>query len=251
MDNEKKFLSLRSLMISYLQLKSTCLTKKYCLEVELKVLYLNQHNRSPGAQKIQMFPVHDETTAPEASKPLLEQAKKNFGMIPNLEKVMAESPALLEGYVRLWELFDTTSLSPIERQVVYQTANFENQCEYCVPWHTKLSQLADMSPNAIEALRSGAKLSDPKLEALRRFTRSLILNRGKIVEDELNTFFNAGYSAQQALEVILGIAVKTMSNYTNSIAGTPLDKAVEKLKWKKPIIAMKTNTDAANESFCS
>jgi AhpD family alkylhydroperoxidase len=157
MDNEKKFLSLRSLTISYLQLKSTYLTKKYCLEVELEVLYLNLYKRSPGVQKIQMFPVHDETTAPEASKPLLEQAKKNFGMIPNLEKVMAESPALLEGYVRLWELFDTTSLSPVERQVVYQTANFENQCEYCVPWHTKLSQLADMPQNAIEALRSGAK----------------------------------------------------------------------------------------------
>lgn len=194
-----------------------------------------------------MFPVHDETTAPEASKPLLEQAKKNLGTIPNLEKVMAESPALLEGYVRLWELFDTTSLSLIERQVVYQTANFENQCEYCVPWHTKLSQLAGMPPNEIEALRCGAELSNPKLEALRRFTQSLILNRGKIVEAELKAFFRAGYCAQQALEVILGIAVKTMSNYTNSIAGTPLDKAVEKLTWKKPIISMKTNTELLGE----
>lgn len=191
-----------------------------------------------------MFPIHDEVTAPEASKLLLEQAKKNLGMIPNLERVMAESPALLEGYVHLWELFDTTSLSPVERQVVYQTANFENQCEYCVPWHTKLSQLAGMAINEIEALRQGAELADPKLEALRRFTKSLILNRGKIAEAELKAFFAVGYSAQQALEVLLGIAVKTMSNYTNSIAGTPLDKAVEKLRWEKPIISMRTNTDA-------
>ncbi|WP_225225665.1 carboxymuconolactone decarboxylase family protein [Komarekiella delphini-convector] len=191
-----------------------------------------------------MFPIHDATTAPEASKPLLEQAKKNFGMIPNLERVMAESPALLEGYVHLWELFDTTSLSPIERQVVYQTANFQNQCEYCIPWHTKLSQLAGMAPNEIEALRQGTELADSKLEALRQFTKSLILNRGKIVEAELKAFFSVGYSSQQALEVILGIAVKTMSNYTNSIAGTPLDKAVEKLRWKKPIISMRENMDA-------
>lgn len=190
-----------------------------------------------------MFPIHNVATAPEASKPLLEQAKKNLGIIPNLERVMAESPALLEGYVHLWELFDTTSLSPIERQVVYQTANFENQCEYCVPWHTKLSQLAGMAPNDIEALRQGANLADPKLEALRQFTKSLILNRGKIAEAELNAFFAVGYSAQQALEVVLGIAIKTMSNYTNSIAGTPLDKAIEKLSWKKPVISMRTNTD--------
>lgn len=190
-----------------------------------------------------MFSIHTEATAPEPSKLLLEQAKKNLGMIPNLERVMAESPALLEGYVHLWELFDTTSLSPIERQVVYQTANFENQCEYCVPWHTKLAQIAGMSPHEIEALRQGAELEDPKLESLRRFTKSLILNRGKIAEAELKAFFAVGYSAQQALEVILGIAVKTMSNYTNSIAGTPLDRAVEELRWQKPIISMQVNTD--------
>lgn len=190
-----------------------------------------------------MFQIHTEMTAPATSKPLLEQAKKNLGMIPNLERVMAESPALLEGYVHLWELFDTTSLSPIERQVVYQTANFENQCEYCVPWHTKLAQMAGMTPSEIEALRQGAELEDPKLESLRQFTKSLILNRGKIAEVELKAFFAVGYSAQQALEVILGIAIKTMSNYTNSIAGTPLDKAVEKLRWKKPIISMQSNTD--------
>jgi AhpD family alkylhydroperoxidase len=190
-----------------------------------------------------MFQIHSEMTAPETSKPLLEQAKKNLGMIPNLERVMAESPALLEGYVHLWELFDTTSLSPIERNVVYQTANFENQCEYCVPWHTKLAEMAGMAPSEIEALRQGAELEDPKLESLRQFTKSLILNRGKIAEVELKAFFAVGYSAQQALEVILGIAVKTMSNYTNSIAGTPLDKAVEKLRWKKPIISMQSNTN--------
>lgn len=190
-----------------------------------------------------MFPIHTETTAPEESKLLLEQSKKNLGIIPNLERVMAESPALLEGYVHLWELFDTTSLSPIERQVVYQTANFENQCEYCVPWHTKLSQIAGIPADEVEALRRGTKLADRKLEALRQFTRSLILNRGKIAEAELNAFFAEGYSAQQALEVILGIAVKTMSNYTNSIAGTPLDKAVERLRWKKPVILMQNCSD--------
>jgi alkylhydroperoxidase family enzyme len=100
-----------------------------------------------------------------------------------------------------------------------------------------------MAPNEIEALRQGAKLEDPKLESLRQFTRSLILNRGKIAEAELKAFFAVGYSAQQALEVVLGIAVKTMSNYTNSITGTPLDKAVEKLGWKKPLVSMQRNTD--------
>jgi alkylhydroperoxidase family enzyme len=101
--------------------------------------------------------------------------------------------------------------------------------------------MAGMAADEIAALRQGAALEDAKLEALRRFTRSLILNRGKIAEAELDAFFAVGYSDQQALEVILGIAVKTMSNYTNSIAGTPLDKTVENLRWTKPIISMRSS----------
>ncbi len=93
-----------------------------------------------------------------------------------------------------------------------------------------------MEPGEVEALRSGAPLSDPKLEALRGFTRTLIANRGKASEADLQIFFNAGYSDVQALEVILALAIKLISNYTNSIAGTPLDPEVEKLRWRKPVI---------------
>ncbi len=185
------------------------------------------------------FPLHDETTAPEPARNALAVTKKNFGMIPNLEKVMASAPPLLSGYSALWDLFDQTTLSPIERQVVYLTANYENECDYCVPWHSLLARKAGMDAKSIEALRSGAHLPDHKLEALRRFARSLIANRGKVSEAEINAFFGAGYTEVQAMEVILGLAVKLMSNYTNSIAGTPLDPEVERLRWKKPKIAMR------------
>lgn len=185
------------------------------------------------------FPLHDETTAPEAARPALEATRKNFGMIPNLERVMASAPALLQGYSQTWDLFDETSLTPVERQVVYLTANYENECTYCVPWHSLLAVKAGMPEEVLEALRSGARLPDVRLEALRSFARSLIANRGKVSEAERQAFFDAGYGEAQALEVVLGLAVKLMSNYTNSIAGTPLDKSVEKLAWKKPVIAMR------------
>ncbi|HEY7886003.1 MAG TPA: carboxymuconolactone decarboxylase family protein [Cellvibrionaceae bacterium] len=184
------------------------------------------------------FPVHTSESAPVEARPLLQQAEKNLGMVPNLERVMASAPALLCGYVELWELFDQTSLSAIERQIVYQTANVENECNYCVPWHTKLSQLAKMPADTVQALRDGRELKDPKHEALRRFTQSLIRTRGKLTRAELEAFFLQGWTSQQALEVILGLAIKTMSNYTNSIAGTPLDDAVADLAWSKPVISM-------------
>ncbi len=182
------------------------------------------------------FPLLDETTAPKGALEALATTKKNFGMIPNVEKVMALVPQLLSGYAHMWDLFETTTFTPIERQVVYLTANFENECNYCVPWHSILAKKVGMEPSAVEALRTGAPLADPKLEALRAFTRTLIANRGKASEAELQVFFNAGYSDVQALEVILGLAIKLISNYTNSIAGTPLDPEAEHLRWEKPVI---------------
>lgn len=187
----------------------------------------------------ELFPVHTPGTAPEDSKPSLERTRGSFGMIPNLEAVMATAPALLQAYSSLWSLFDETSLSPVERQVVYQAVNYENGCEYCVPWHSFLSEQAGMSPEDVQALRDGRALSDPRLEGLRSFTRSLVLQRGKVSQSEVDVFLAAGFEPQQALEVILGIAIKTMSNYTNSIAGTPLDQPVADRAWCKPLVRMR------------
>lgn len=198
----------------------------------------NDPNRHPG-----QFPLHDESSAPEAARDALASTHANFGMIPNLERVMASAPALLTAYSTGWDLFDTTSLTEIERQVVYQTANFENDCAYCVPWHSYLAKKAGMDPGDLEALRTGAQLPTGKLEALRRFTRQMIHNRGKVSPADLQAFFDSGYTERQALEVVLGLAVKTMSNFTNSIAATPLDREVQPLAWTKPRIGMRQGED--------
>jgi len=181
------------------------------------------------------FPIHTPESAPAESRDLLVHTRDSFGMIPNLEGVMASAPSLLKSYVSMWDEFENTSLSPVERQVVYQTINFENTCNYCVPWHTMLSIKAGMDADDVEALRQGEALSDEKLEALRLFTREVVLQRGKISRGALAALFEAGYTQRTALEVVMGIAIKTMSNFTNSIAGTPLDTAVRKMAWKKPL----------------
>lgn len=180
------------------------------------------------------FPILNEETAPEASLPFLAQAKASFGLIPNVEGVMAQAPALLETYMTGWDVFDQTSLSPQDRQIVYLAANFENNCEYCLPWHTILAEQVGFSKADVEALRLGAPLSDPKQETLRRFARDLVRTQGNIEPSALQLFLDAGYTQQQALEVILGLAIKTMSNYTNAIAQTPLDAAAQGKAWKKP-----------------
>ena len=180
------------------------------------------------------FTLHTAQTAPEASRPVLEGAAKAFGFVPNLHAVLAEAPAALEGYSALWDVFARSSLSPAEQQVVYLSANYENACRYCMAGHSVLAKLAGLPAQAIEAVREGRPIEDAKLEALHRFTALVVRERGWVPEAEVEAFLAAGYGRQQLLEVVLGVAVKTLSNYTNHLAETPLDPFMAGTAWEHP-----------------
>ena len=174
-------------------------------------------------------------TAPSGSKPILEAVKKGFGFVPNLQANMAESPELLAGYSALWDLFSKTTLTPHEQQVVYLTSNFENNCHYCMAGHTTLAKMQHMDPAVIEALRNGTVLPDAKLEALHRFATIVVSARGFAKDADIEAFLAAGYTKQNVLEVVLGVATKVMSNYTNHIAHTELDAFMKGNEWSKPV----------------
>lgn len=179
------------------------------------------------------FKLHDETSAPEAARPLLEGSKKSFGMIPNLHAVMAEAPGLLEANQTLHRLFSESSFNADEITVVWQTINVENECHYCVPAHTGIAKSMKVSDEVIDALREETALPDDKLEALRTFTLKVMRQHGNLSEEDVKTFLDAGYQQRHVLEVILGLAQKVMSNYTNHLAETPVDKPFEKFSWEK------------------
>lgn len=180
------------------------------------------------------FTIHTPATAPEAARPTLEGATKAFGFLPNLHAILAEAPAALEGYGALWAIFEKSSFTPAERQVVYLTANFENECRYCMAGHSVLGKMAGLPDAAITALRDGSEIPDAKLEALHAFTTAVVRNRGFVDDALVEAFLAAGYGRQQILEVILGVAVKTISNYTNHIADTPLDAFMKDTVWTPP-----------------
>lgn len=170
--------------------------------------------------------------APDQAKPLLEKAKANYGFVPNLLGVMANAPAALGAYMTLSDLFDKTSLSPTQRQVVLLAVSAENQCTYCVAAHTAIAQMHDADEQAVEAIRQGEAIEDDKLEALRRFAVEVLTTRGWPGDDTKQAFHDAGYTQAQALEVIRGVSMKTLSNYTNHMAQTPLDDAFAKTAWE-------------------
>jgi AhpD family alkylhydroperoxidase len=180
------------------------------------------------------FTIHTQETAPKASKPLLDKAQKAFGFVPGLLGVLAEAPKVLEAYPLLGTLFNETSLTTIEQHVVWLTINYENDCGYCVPAHTGLAKLDAVPDDVIEALRNGTPIADPRLEALRRFTVQVVQKHGWVTDEDVQAFLDAGYTQQQILEVILGLAHKIISNYTNHVARTPVDAVFKKFAWEKP-----------------
>lgn len=179
------------------------------------------------------FTIHDKQSAPQESQALLDNSINAFGMIPNLHAVMAESPGLLEGYQRLHQLFLDSSFDDEETTVVWQTINVEHACHYCVPAHTGIAKSMKVDDAITEALRNETPLPTARLEALRDFTLAVVRGRGNVDDSAVQAFLAAGFTTRQILEVVLGLSQKVMSNYTNNLAETPIDKPFQSFEWHK------------------
>ncbi|NLR91517.1 carboxymuconolactone decarboxylase family protein [Flammeovirga agarivorans] len=179
------------------------------------------------------FKVHTFDTVDQEAKSILEEKQKAFGFVPNLIGTLVESPQLAKAYDELHELFTNSSFNSEELTVVWQTINVENECHYCVPAHTAIANAMNIDSAITEALRNETPLQSEKLEALRTFTLQMIRKRGFVSDEDLNSFYAAGYTHRNVLDVILGLAQKTISNYTNHVSQTPLDKNFQSFKWEK------------------
>jgi AhpD family alkylhydroperoxidase len=177
------------------------------------------------------FTVHDEETAPVAARPMLAGAKRRLGFVSTLTGVMAESPELLAGYNALFEKFNASSLPGPAKHVVLITVSVANGCSYCVAAHSTMALRADLDQETVAALRNGKPLDDPGLEAVHTFTRAVVEDRGWVDAERVDAFLAAGFTRRNVLDVILGVGVKTLSNYTNHIAHTPLDPAWADQEW--------------------
>jgi len=171
------------------------------------------------------FPLHTLDSAPSASRPVLEAVQARYGFVPNLAAVFAESPATFQALLGALKAYDdeALTLSPLERQIVLLSTSVENRCDYCTAAHSMLAHSSGLSRENIETLQHGRALDDSRLEALRRFTTHLVAERGIAEESELNAFFAAGYTKAHVLEVVLGISLKTLTNYANHIANPPVN----------------------------
>ncbi|CAD5109537.1 carboxymuconolactone decarboxylase family protein [Zestomonas carbonaria] len=174
-------------------------------------------------------------SAPEAAQPFLQNALKASGYIPNLLGVLANAPAALETYLTVSGLNAKAELSFAEREVVQLVAATTHGCDFCVAGHTVVATNKARLPDpVVSALREQAELPEPRLEALAAFTRAVIATRGNVSDDEFAAFRAAGFSDGNAIEVILGVSLATLCNFTNVFARTPLNPELAKYRWQRP-----------------
>ena len=178
------------------------------------------------------LPLLDSKTAPEGVRTTLADVEKKYGFIPNLYRVFAHAPSALDSYLALSDAFQRGTLSPTERNIVLLAVSRENGCQYCVAVHSTVADMQKDPPHHTDAIRNDVPIDDRKLEALRRFTQAVVRERGNLDADQVQAFLDAGYQAHQVLEILVGVTMKTLSNYTNHLAEPPLDQAFAGRAWK-------------------
>ncbi|UXM96504.1 carboxymuconolactone decarboxylase family protein (plasmid) [Bartonella sp. HY329] len=176
----------------------------------------------------------DISEAPQEVRPILENAQKNNGFLPNLLRVLANAPAALETYVTVSGINAKASFSLNEREVVQITAAALHGCGFCVAGHTAIAlKKAQLPKEVVEALRNIHDLDDPKLNAVARFTQNVIATRGNVKDEDLASFKAVGYNDQAALEVVLGVSLATLCNFANNLGQPPINEQLLPYEWKK------------------
>ena len=180
------------------------------------------------------FTIHTPESAPAGSRDKLQEVKSRHGQVPNVYGALAEAPIAVEAYDVLAGLLMRSSFSPTERHVVWFTINAYHDCHYCMAAHTFLAKGEQVPIDVIETARDEGSYEDPKLEALRVFTLNLVENRGWASPEAVDAFLAAGFTKQNVLEIVVVIAHKVLSNYTNHIVDTPVDDVFKRFTWTKP-----------------
>lgn len=177
----------------------------------------------------------EDVSNSQITNEILETTKKGLGFVPNMYVSMGANPALLDAYTHSYKSFRANAgFTPVEQEVIFLSVAYENNCEYCMAAHSFVGDMMTKVPTEVtNAIRNGEQIPDVKLAALSKLTRSLTIKRGNVSQDEINEFVNAGYSETHVLGIIVGIAIKTMSNYSNHVTNPVVDEVFAGRVWKK------------------
>lgn len=159
--------------------------------------------------------------SPKAQE-LLAAVKAKIGMTPNMMKTMAQSAAVLEGYLGLSGALGSGALTPRLREQVALAVGQANGCEYCLSAHSAIGKMVGLKPEDIAASRR-ATSSDAKTAVALRFVQELVVHRGVVDDNALRTVRVAGFNDAEIVELVANVALNIFTNYINHVAGTDVD----------------------------
>jgi AhpD family alkylhydroperoxidase len=178
-----------------------------------------------------LFVEHTPDSAPAGARRAMDATARRLGYLPAPVARMAASPQLLEGFLMVSGLFEATTLDPLAREVLIFTMATRNRCHVCVAMHTAILGTLGADEHLIAALRDGRPLEDARLDAVRAFTLEVLATAGAVGEEAMEAFLAQGYTARNALEVVLGIGAYTISTLANRMTGAPLDEPLAPFAW--------------------
>jgi alkylhydroperoxidase family enzyme len=182
---------------------------------------------------MEKFSVYTIESAPEASRSALRDVEARFGAIPNLAGAMALSPVLIKAFVPLFDQVHGGSFSEAQVQTVLLTDAVTNASTWAVALHTALGLKAGLDAADVEAVRAGQLPRDKKLAALSILARTLIEKRGRLDDQDVGRFLEAGFSQELLLETITIVAASTITNYTGSVTKPPLEDWLQVHAWNR------------------
>jgi len=166
------------------------------------------------------------TVSPESAtgkaKDLLTAVNGKLGMVPNMMRAMANAPAVLDGYLHLSDALGKGTLSAQTREQLALSIGQTNQCDYCVAAHWAIGKMVGFTAEQIRDSRLGTAV-DSKTDALIRFARKLVDNRGLVSDGDVEDVREAGFDDGAIAEVVAHVALNIFTNYFNNVAGTDID----------------------------
>lgn len=178
------------------------------------------------------YPIHNIVSAPERSKPVLEQLQQTFGVIPNIAGAMATSPELIRAFAGLFQQVHSGTLTEAEIQTLLLTNAVANSSAWAVAFHTLLALREGVTPADVADIRARRMPADGRLAALSILTRTLIETRGHVKEQDLTAFLGAGFKPEQALEILAVVAASAITNYTGTMIRPPLEDFLRPHAWQ-------------------
>ena len=160
-------------------------------------------------------------TAEGKTRELLDAVKAKVGFAPNLMKTLAHSPNALEAYLGFSGTLGKTLNAKLREEISLVTAE-ENGCGYCASAHTAIGKGAGLSDDDTLAARGGNS-SDTKHDVALKFAQVVIAKRGSVVDGDLDSVRNAGFSEAEIVEIVANVALNIFTNYFNNVAATEID----------------------------